>query len=99
MRASRSSGRRFALRRRTAWRSGLCERFGLDWLLILNQPHLERVLGEFLEHYNGHRPHRALTLMPPDGRRQGLPRTDGPFRIERRDRLGGVIHEYTRAAT
>jgi len=85
--------------------NGVAERFVrtvrsecLDWLLILNQPHLERVLAEFLEHNNGHRPHRALILMPPDGRRQGLSRTDGPFRIERRDRLGGVIHEYTRAA-
>jgi putative transposase len=37
----------------------------LDWLLILNHQHLERVLEVFVEHYNGHRPHRALALTPP----------------------------------
>jgi hypothetical protein len=37
----------------------------LDWLLILNDQHLERVLDVFVEHYNGHRPHRALALTPP----------------------------------
>jgi len=37
----------------------------LDWLLILNGQHLERVLNVFVEHYNGHRPHRALALTPP----------------------------------
>lgn len=38
----------------------------LDWLLILNQEHLERVLDVFVAHYNGHRPHRALALTPPN---------------------------------
>jgi putative transposase len=37
----------------------------LDWLLIANQRHLERVLSVFVAHYNGHRPHRALGLKPP----------------------------------
>jgi putative transposase len=37
----------------------------LDWLLILNRRHLERVLREYVEHYNTHRPHRALKLQPP----------------------------------
>ena len=38
----------------------------LDWLLILNRRHLERVLRVFVLHYNGHRPHRALDLAAPD---------------------------------
>jgi transposase InsO family protein len=37
----------------------------LDWLLIVNRRHLERVLRVFIDHYNTHRPHRALSLMPP----------------------------------
>ena len=52
--------------------NGVAERFVrtvrsecLDWLLILNDQHLERVLDVFVEHYNGHRPHRALALTPP----------------------------------
>jgi hypothetical protein len=41
----------------------------LDWLLILNQQHLERILEMFVDHYNGHRPHRALSLAPPEPKR------------------------------
>ena len=32
----------------------------LDWLLILNRTHLERVLRVYVGHYNHHRPHRGL---------------------------------------
>jgi putative transposase len=50
----------------------------LDWLLILNRKPLERVLRVFAlervlrvfaDHYNAHRPHRALNLAPPDPHR------------------------------
>ena len=65
----------------------------LDWIPIRNERHLRRVLVEYLEHYNHERPHRGLALQPPDP----PPRLEhGP--IERRDRLGGLIHEYHRAA-
>jgi transposase InsO family protein len=68
----------------------------LDWLLILNRRHLEGVLRVYVDHYNRERPHRALDLRPPelDERRKRSP--DGE--ICRRDRLGGLIHEYYRAA-
>jgi transposase InsO family protein len=72
----------------------------LDWLLVLNRRHLERVLRVFVDHYNGHRPHRALSLTPPDQERQTLRLAtfSGHARVERRDRLGGLIHEYNLAA-
>jgi putative transposase len=72
----------------------------LDWLLILNRRHLERVLRVFVEHYNGHRPHRALNLMPPDPQRPPLrlATSSAPDHLERRDLLGGLIHEYGFAA-
>ena len=72
----------------------------LDWLLILNRQHLERVLQVFLEHYNGHRPHRALALTPPHPTGPPVSRaTDwGDARVQRRDRLGGVVREYVLAA-
>jgi putative transposase len=38
----------------------------LDWLLIANRRQLERLLRSFLDHYNGHRPHRSLGLAAPD---------------------------------
>ena len=84
--------------------NGVAERFVrtvrsecLDWLLIPNQEHLERVLEVFVTHYNGHRPHRVLQLTPPKPRSARVPEWSGA-RVQRRDRLGGVIHEYACAA-
>ena len=68
----------------------------LDWLLILGRRHLEQVLHCYAEHYNRERPHRGLGLSPPQPTDTGRPPTLGG--IERRDRLGGLLHEYHRAA-
>jgi putative transposase len=68
----------------------------LDWLLIVNRRHLERVLRIFVEHYNTQRPHRALKLLPPQRAEPPPPTTVGE--ILRHDRLGGLIHEYYRDA-
>jgi putative transposase len=72
----------------------------LDWLLILNRRHLERVLGVYVDHYNRQRPHRALDLRPPEPehRTLRLASTAQPRDVIRRDRLGGLIHEYSLAA-
>ena len=68
----------------------------LDWLLILNRRHLEHVLRVYVDHYNRERPHRALELRPPE---PDEPRQRSRVsEIRRRDRLGGLIHEYYRAA-
>src|SRR6266498_5409107 len=68
----------------------------LDWLLIVNRRHLERVLRVFADHYNTDRPHRALNLQPPQRAKPPPPPAIGEIR--RRDRLGGLIHEYYRSA-
>jgi transposase InsO family protein len=65
----------------------------LDWLLIVGRGHLEQVLRVYVEHYNRHRPHRALALEPPDPS-AGLTLAGE----DRRDLLGGLLHEYQRAA-
>jgi putative transposase len=83
-----------------------CERFVgtvrrecLDWILIANRRHLQHVLREFVDHYNGHRPHRALGLAPPEPRPPAPTHATPPApAIRRHDRLGGLIHEYTIAA-
>ena len=68
----------------------------LDWLLIVGRRHLEQVLRAYTVHYNRERPHRGLALQPPERVNAGDPPT--AVKIERRDRLGGLIHEYYRAA-
>ena len=86
--------------------NGIAERFvrtarseGLDWLLILNARHLARVRTVFTEHYNGWRPHRSLDLAPPNRRTSTPTWTEPePMTLKRRDRLGGLLHEYERAA-
>jgi transposase InsO family protein len=68
----------------------------LDWLLLLNRRHLEHVLRVFVDHYNRQRPHRALDLRPPQPDEE--PERSLSAATHRRDRLGGLIHEYYRAA-
>ena len=66
----------------------------LDHLLLLGRRHLVRVLREFAGHYNAERPHRGLRLARPSPPTSSSSLTTGAVR--RRDRLGGMIHEYHR---
>lgn len=78
----------------------------LDHLIIVNARHLERILHSYARHYNGHRPHQGIaqeipgqTSLPPlmavdpEETQQVHVR-----QVRRRDRLGGLIHEYELAA-
>jgi putative transposase len=67
----------------------------LDRILILSRRHLEHVLCVYRGHYNEHRPHRALDLLPPNGRDPTPMNT--PTRLHRRDLIGGLLHEYEAA--
>jgi putative transposase len=71
-----------------------CRRELLDRTLVWNQRYLMIVLREYEDFYNRHRPHRALNQAAPL-----RPLPDGVidldhFRVRRRDRAGGVTHEY-----
>lgn len=71
----------------------------LDRILILGRRHLERVLRVYTRHYNEHRPHRALQLAPPDGDNSTADVNKcATAAVRRRVLLGGLIHEYRRAA-
>jgi transposase InsO family protein len=74
---------------------GTARRDCLDWLLVLGPRHLERILREYARHYNYARPHRSLELRPPLARDRPPERGEA---VVRHDRLGGLIHEYGRAA-
>jgi len=69
----------------------------LDRMLITGERHLQLVLGEYADHYNTHRPHRTLQQNPPAGRSRP-PAVGVNIRVLRRDRLGGLIHEYAQVA-
>ncbi|GGP02159.1 integrase [Nonomuraea glycinis] len=78
-----------------------CRRELLDRCLVWNERHLRHALLEYERFYNRHRAHQALDQAAPL-RTVPEPITD-PTRIaelsvRRRDRLGGVLHEYSHAA-
>jgi putative transposase len=80
---------------------GTVRRECLDRLLILGRRQLEHVLRIYVRHYNSERPHRALDLKPPDSRICSPIATIAPPhapQVNRRDLLGGLIHEYELAA-
>ncbi len=76
---------------------GTVRRELLDRILILNRRHLEAALAEYVAHFNDHRPHRALHHAAP---LRPLPQPTSPptLCLQRRDRLGGLIHEYAQVA-
>ena len=73
---------------------GTVRRECLDHLLIVSRRHLESVVCDYVRHYNRSRPHRGLHLAVPEPP-LSLNHV-GPVR--RRDVLGGLAHEYERAA-
>jgi hypothetical protein len=73
---------------------GSCRRELLDRTLIWNQHHLMTVLREYEDFYNTHRPHRALNQSAPLRQLPSAVTDSDNFRVRRRDRAGGVIHEY-----
>jgi transposase InsO family protein len=82
----------------------------LDHLLVVNEAHLGGILRSYARHYNGHRPHQGIAQEIPAPEETAplavVPTIDSrhrhhrhrPPRIRRRDRLGGLIHEYELAA-
>ena len=75
---------------------GTLRRECLDHLLITGPRHLAVVLRQYIEHYNTRRPHRSLDQHPPAGRTP--PPSEATVRPLRRDRLGGLVHEYVQVA-
>jgi putative transposase len=68
----------------------------LDRTLTWNRRQLERLLREYVEHYNTHRPHRTLGQRTPDTREVVVYRPGQPTR--RPPTCNGLINEYRQAA-
>jgi putative transposase len=77
---------------------GALRREILDRTLILGERHLVMVLGEYLIHYNGHRPHQARHQRPPDIETQPVRDVADLGSVRRKRAVTGVISEYHHAA-
>jgi putative transposase len=77
---------------------GSVRRECLDRILIVSRRQLETVLREYVAYYNTHRPHRSLDQQPPLRKRTSGSPPEHEWRVRRRDRLGGLLHEYELAA-
>ena len=72
----------------------------LDRTIIWNRHQLERLVIDYIDHYNRHRPHRSLHQRPPQrvtpkGAAGAAP---PPLRVVRSTRCDGLINEYEMAA-
>ena len=90
-------GRRVRMPTQSGGSVGTVRREVLDRMLILGCLQLQAVLAEYADHYNVHRPHRALRQVPPLGLGESAVVVPAG-RVMRRDRLGGLIHEYAQVA-
>ena len=79
---------------------GTLRRELLDRTIIWNQHQLQRLVTDYIDHYNTHRPHRSLDQRAPLGNDpQVSPGPDpAPPRIVRSVRCRGLINEYRNAA-
>ena len=70
----------------------------LDRTIIWNQHQLERLIVDYIDHYNTHRPDRSLGQQPPDPP-EALPPVQGRnLQVVKSSRCAGLINEYRNAA-
>jgi hypothetical protein len=82
----------------------ICERFlgsvrreCLDHVIILGEDHLRGVLEQYVSYLNTSRPHQGIRQSIPAGDHRGRP-INATGKIVARPILGGLHHEYRRAA-
>ncbi|MCP4966049.1 MAG: transposase, partial [bacterium] len=70
----------------------------LDRTIIWNQRQLDRLVINYIEHFNTHRPHRTLNQQPPLASSRSGPPAPRHLQVVKSTRCGGLIHEYRNAA-
>jgi transposase InsO family protein len=73
---------------------GGCRRDLLDHIIALSEPHLKRLLGDYIRYYHADRTHLGLSKETPGGRVRSAARG----RVVSQARLGSLHHRYDRAA-
>ena len=89
---------------RSPWQNGVAERWVgncrrdlLDHVIVLNERHLKRLMGEYVRYYHDDRTHLALEKGTPAGR-EAVKSVEAGSRVISMPRLGGLHHRYDRAA-
>jgi putative transposase len=71
----------------------------LDRTIIWNRHQLQRLVVDYMQHYNEHRPHRSLDQRAPLADEQSAPAAPPPpIQVTRSSRCNGLINEYRNAA-
>ncbi|MFC1960238.1 integrase core domain-containing protein [Chloroflexota bacterium] len=85
--------------------NAICERFigsvrreCLDHMLILNERHLNRLTGEYVDYFNHARPHQGIGQRIPDPHEDDVRVGECNGRIVGHPVLGGLHHDYRRVA-
>ena len=89
---------------RSPWQNGVAERWVgscrrdlLDHVIVLNERHLKRLMGDYIRYYHEDRTHLGLAKDTPQGRSVATASANGS-RIRSFSRLGGLHHRYSQAA-
>ena len=76
---------------------GTLRRELLDRTIIWNRRQLNKLVVDYIDHYNTHRPHRSLDQQPPVAT-DAADQPDRHLQVVRTARCGGLINEYRNAA-
>jgi transposase InsO family protein len=77
---------------------GSIRRECLDHLLVVSEAHLRRVLNEYVEYFNRSRPHQGIGQRIPIQDELAAPASCSDGRVIALPVLGGLHHDYRRAA-
>ena len=69
----------------------------LDRTIIWNERQLRRLLEEYIDHYNEHRPHRGINQRAPNDTEYVI-RIRSNHQIDRTSTCAGLINQYRPAA-
>jgi len=70
----------------------------LDRTIIWNQRQLERLIRDYIDHHNQHRPHQSLEQRPPTALDEPPDEPPATVTVLRTSRCDGLVHEYRNAA-
>jgi putative transposase len=70
----------------------------LDHILLVSEAHLRRVLHEYVRYFNRSRPHQGTDQRVPESEESGIHATGTAATVTAFPVLGGLHHEYRRAA-